>query len=74
MLVMGRESDDLQGIFRVSYDLLVEAGKAATWVSFDHPLHGYIFPETNEGRLELDDVQREAIDGVINFLDDHLQS
>ena len=72
MLVMGRESDDLQGIFRVSYDLLLEAGKAATWVSFDHPLHGYIFPETNEGRLELDDVQREAIGGVIDFLNRHL--
>ena len=27
MLVMGRDDDHLQGIFRVSYDVLAEAGK-----------------------------------------------
>ena len=41
---MGREDDHLQGIFRVSYDLLVEEGRPAEWVSYDHPMHGYIFP------------------------------
>ena len=45
ILVMGRDDDHLQGIFRVSYDLLKAAGKEATWVSWNHPLHGYIFPE-----------------------------
>jgi len=75
MLVMGREQDDLQGIFRLSYNLLVEGGKEATWVSWEHPLHGYIFPVTNEdGVLELDDVQRDAIDTIISFLDEHLKN
>ncbi len=54
ILVMGRDDDHLQGIFRVSYDLLAAAGKQATWVSWDHPLHGYIFPEAGPtARLRL---------------------
>lgn len=74
ILVMGRDSDHLQGIFRLSYELLAESGKDATWVSWDHPLHGYIFPVTDaDGHLEIDDVQERAIDGVIAFLDQHLK-
>ena len=73
ILVMGREDDELQGIFRLSYDLLKESGKDASWVSWDHPLHGYVFPVTDgDGRLELDDVQRDAINGVISYFDQHL--
>lgn len=73
VLVMGRDEDHLQGIFRVSYDLLEAAGKDAAWVSFDHPLHGYIFPVAGpDGRPEVDDVQERAIDEVIAFLDRHL--
>lgn len=73
MLVMGRDDDHLQGIFRLSYDLLEESGKDATWVSWDHPLHGYIFPTLNaNGALEVDDVQDQAIDGIVAFLDRHL--
>jgi hypothetical protein len=49
------------------------SGKDATWVSWDHPLHGYIFPITGaDGTVEVDDVQERAIDGVIEFLDKHL--
>jgi dienelactone hydrolase len=70
MLVMGRDDDHLQGIFRVSYDVLAEAGKEAAWVSWDHPLHGYIFPV--DGRV--DDVQTRALDGILEFLDGHLTS
>jgi hypothetical protein len=73
MLVMGRDDDHLQGIFRLSYDLLASSGKDATWVSWDHPLHGYIFPIAGaDGVVEVDDVQERAIDGVIAFLDEHL--
>jgi len=73
VLVMGRDDDHLQGIFRLSYDLLKSAGKDATWVSWDHPLHGYIFPVVGtDGAVEVDDVQERAIDGVIAFLDRHL--
>jgi hypothetical protein len=70
MLVMGRDDDHLQGIFRVSYDVLAEAGKEAAWVSWDHPLHGYIFPV--DGRV--DEVQTRALDGILEFLDGHLTS
>jgi hypothetical protein len=73
MLVMGRDDDHLQGIFRLSYDLLASSGKDATWVTWDHPLHGYIFPVAGaDGTVEVDDVQEHAIDGVIAFLDEHL--
>lgn len=74
ILVMGREEDHLQGIFLASYELLARMGKPVTWVSYHHPLHGYIFPVRGaDGEYEVDDVQREAIAGVIAFLDGYLK-
>lgn len=74
ILVMGREGDELQGIFRTSYDLLVEAGKPAEWVSHDHDLHGYVFPlRLPDGSYDLNDVQVAAIEGVIAWLDRYLK-
>jgi hypothetical protein len=70
---MGRDDDHLQGIFRVSYDLLAAAGKQAAWVSWDHPLHGYIFPLTGDGAAGPDQLQERAIDGIIGFLDRHMK-
>lgn len=72
MLVMGRDGDHLQGIFRVSYELLAEGGKDAGWVSWDHPLHGYLFPLADGETTGPDETQRRAIDGVIAFLDRYL--
>jgi hypothetical protein len=40
LLVMGRETDHLQGIFRTSYELLAEAGKDVQWVSYDRTRRG----------------------------------
>jgi hypothetical protein len=68
MLVMGRDDDHLQGIFRVSYDVLAEAGKDVEWVSYDHPLHGYIFPVDDA----VDEVQDRAVAGIVDYLDKHL--
>ena len=74
MLVMGRDDDHLQGIFRVSYDVLAEAGKDAAWVSWDHDLHGYVFPVRDDtGRPRVDDVQERAITGVVEFFDGYLK-
>jgi hypothetical protein len=74
MLIMGRKSDHLQGVFRTTYELLKEAGKEVEWVSYDHPMHGYVFPERgSDGEYELDDVQVGAIDGMIAWLDRHLK-
>jgi dienelactone hydrolase len=73
ILVMGREDDHLQGIFRTSYELLAEDGKPVDWVSWDHDLHGYVFPMRGpDGEYEVNDVQEAAIAGVLDFLDQHL--
>jgi hypothetical protein len=75
ILVMGREGDHLQGIFRASYELLEEAGKDVEWVSYDHDLHGYVFPQRGaDGEYEVNDVQQKAIARVIAFLDRHLKA
>jgi dipeptidyl aminopeptidase/acylaminoacyl peptidase len=74
LLVMGREDDHLQGIFRVSYDLLREEGKDAEWVSYDHPMHGYIFPERGaDSAYAVDAMQEAAIDVVIDFFNRRLK-
>jgi len=75
ILVMGRETDHLQGIFRTTYELLEEAGKEAEWVSYDHPLHGYVYPmRGTNGAYEVDDVQKTAIRGVVDYLDRYLKT
>ena len=69
ILVMGRDRDHLQGIFRTSYDLLREGGKDTDWVSYDHDYHGYIFPVRGaDGNYVLDAVQEEAISFVLDWL------
>jgi hypothetical protein len=73
ILVMGRDGDHLQGIFRLSYELLEEGGKDAEWVSWDHPLHGYVAPLAAEGACGPDQIQERAIDGVIAFLDRYMK-
>jgi dienelactone hydrolase len=74
ILVMGRETDHLQGIFRLTYELLAEAGKDVEWVSFDHPLHGYIYPLRGpDGAYEVDEIQIAAIQSVIDYLDRYLK-
>ncbi len=68
ILVLGREEDHLQGIFRVSYDLLREEGKDAEWLSYDHPMHGYLFPLRGaDGAYAADKIQDESIDRAIDF-------
>ncbi len=73
ILVMGRDGDHLQGVFRVSYELLDEAGKDAEWVSWDHPLPGYAAPLADGGTAAPDPVQERAIDGIIAFLDRYMK-
>lgn len=74
ILVMGRDDDHLQGIFRISYELLAEAGKPVEWVSWDHDLHGYVYPLRGlDGDYEVNEVQERAIAGVLDYLDKHLE-
>ena len=48
ILVQGRDSDELQGIFRVCYDFFKEAGKEAWWASYDHDEHRFIYVRRND--------------------------
>ena len=73
ILVIGREEDHLQGIFRTTYELLAEAGKEVEWVSYRHPIHGFLFPTRGpDGVYHVDQVQAEAIAHVVEYLDRYL--
>lgn len=75
ILIMGRDEDHLQGIFRATYDLMVEAGRDVEWVSYDHPMHGYIFPERGgDGEYAVDETQTAAIEMCIAYLDKHMKN
>ncbi|MGH2697582.1 MAG: alpha/beta hydrolase family protein [Actinomycetota bacterium] len=69
ILVLGRDDDHLQGLFRKLHELLTRAGKQAEWATFDHPEHAYQWgPERGEGGYEPDEIQRATLDRVVEFL------
>lgn len=70
VLVLGRDQDELQGIFRLSYELLATLRDDVEWRTWSHDVHGYIYPESDEtGTPQVDEVQREAIAAIIGFFD-----
>ncbi|NPD04219.1 prolyl oligopeptidase family serine peptidase [Nocardioides sp. zg-1308] len=72
VLVLGRDEDELQGVFRLTYELLAEKRDDVEWRSWSHDVHGYIYPESDaDGVARVDDVQREALAVVVDFLDRH---
>jgi dienelactone hydrolase len=72
IFVQGRNSDELQGIFRVCYDLLIEAGKPAQWATYEHEVHGFVYVQRNpEGAYQPDAVQIQAVRDSIAFFDAH---
>jgi dienelactone hydrolase len=74
IFVQGRDSDELQGIFRVCYDLLAELGKEAKWASYQHDEHGFVFVRRNkEGAYAPDVVQTQAVRDSIAFFDKYLK-
>src|SRR5215468_8111180 len=74
IFVQGRDSDELQGIFRVCYDLLVELGKDAQWASYDHDVHGFVYVERNDkGVYDPDPVQVQVVNDSIAFFDAYLK-
>ena len=74
IFVQGRNTDELQGIFRVGYDLLVEAGKEAEWKTYEHDVHGFVYVGRNDdGVYDPDPVQLEAIADSIAFFDRHMK-
>jgi hypothetical protein len=75
IFVQGRNSDELQGIFRVCYDLLVELGKPARWATYEHGEHGFVYVRRNaSGAYAPDAVQRQAVADSIGFFDGYLKA
>jgi dienelactone hydrolase len=75
IFVQGRNSDELQGIFRVCYDLLVELGKDTRWASYEHDEHGFVYVRRNSaGVYAPDTVQRQAVADCLNFFDTYLKT
>jgi dienelactone hydrolase len=75
IFVQGRNSDELQGIFRVCYDLLIEAGKDAEWTSYEHDVHGFVYVQRNRGGgYDPDAVQIQAVKDSIAFFDARMKT
>ncbi len=73
ILTVSRIRDHNQAVFRLSYELLQEAGKQAEWKSYDHDHHGFIFIQRNAaGEYAPDSIQSEAVRDVIAFFDRHM--
>jgi len=74
ILTVSRVRDHNQAVFRLSYELLQEAGKDAEWKSYDHDHHGFIFIQRNAaGDYVPDSIQSEAVRDVIAFFDRHMK-
>jgi dienelactone hydrolase len=74
IFVQGRDDDELQGIFRVSYDLLQEADKETEWKTYQHDVHGFVYVRRNDAGLYAPDaVQLEGVKDSIAFFDKHMK-
>jgi len=73
ILVQGRDDDHLQGIFRLTYEVLVEANKETEWKSYNHGEHGFIYVERGEdGQYNPDSTQIEVVTDTIAWLDRYM--
>jgi dienelactone hydrolase len=69
IMLVGRDDDHLQGLFRKAFELLQRAGKQVEWASFDHPEHAYQFgPRRQDGAYAPDAVTIQTADHVLAFL------
>jgi dienelactone hydrolase len=74
IFVQGRDVDELQGIFRVCYDLLAEMGKDAKWQTYDHDVHGFVYVGRNDkGAYAPDALQVQSIKDSIAWFDKYLK-
>jgi acetyl esterase/lipase len=88
ILVLGRDGDHLQGLFRKLYELLERTGKKVEWASFDHPEHAYHWGPIRtqkivgyegsvadvEGTYETSPVLVETMAKVLAFLDQNVRN
>lgn len=74
ILILGREDDHLQGLFRKLYELLQRAGCRVEWASWDHPEHAYQWgPRRTPDGYHPDAIQQATVERVVSFLNEHLQ-
>jgi dienelactone hydrolase len=75
ILHIGRDHDHLQGIFELAHEWMTEAGKESTWLSMDHPDHGYpyLYRQPN-GSFKPDETQQKAFDVFMAYFDKHLKA
>jgi dienelactone hydrolase len=74
ILIFGRDTDHQQGIFKLTYEWMKEANKDATWVSFDHPVHGYVLIRNQrDGSYKPDEIQQKAYAIFMDYFDKHLK-
>jgi acetyl esterase/lipase len=74
ILVIGRDGDHLQGLFRKLYDLLKRAGKDAHWATWAHPEHAYQWgPRRGDGGYQVEPLFKETLDYTVAFLNKHVR-
>jgi len=74
IMVMGRDDDHLQGLFKKLHELLDRSGKQASWTTWDHPEHAYQWGPLRTGDgYAVDDVTVATADHVIEFLNRHVR-
>ena len=74
ILIFGREKDHQQGIFKLTYEWMKEAGKDVEWASFDHPTHGYVFIMNQpDGSYKPDEIQQKTFEIFMSYFDKHLK-
>jgi dienelactone hydrolase len=74
ILHIGRDGDHLQGIFQLAHEWMLEAGKDSSWVSMDHPDHGYPYLYRHpDGGFNPDAVQKQAFETFMSYFDRHLK-
>jgi dienelactone hydrolase len=74
ILHIGRDHDHLQGIFQLAHEWMLEAGKDSTWVSMDHPDHGYPYLYRKaDGSFAPDEVQKRAFDTFMAYFEKHMK-
>jgi dienelactone hydrolase len=74
ILIFGRERDHLQGIFKLTYEWMRQAGKDVSWRNFDHPVHGYVFIfRQPDGSYQPDPIQQETFAIAMAYFDKHLK-
>jgi dienelactone hydrolase len=87
ILVLGRDDDHLQGVFKKLHELLERAGKNVEWESFDHPEHAYHWGPVRtqkvvgyegsvadvEATYDIDPVMVATLTRVVTFLNRYVR-